>query len=58
MHVHSPFPHHCSSAGVKHDLHAVAAARMELGLVYMETNRLHDAERALEATMLVRTPTA
>lgn len=35
---------------VKHDRYAVAAADMELGLLYIDMGRLKEAERILEAT--------
>ena len=45
----------CRSDDVKHDHYALVAATMELGLVYLETSRWKEAERALETAKLVYT---
>ncbi len=41
------------SSKVQHDHYAVAAAHMELGLLYLDTDRIVAAENALETTKLV-----
>ncbi len=48
-------PYLCRSSEVQYDHYAVAAASMELGLLYLETGRIQAAETALETTKLVDT---